>query len=155
MILSTWKLMQAYQNFIFNYKTITNKNLMIIVYINCNVCGILFEDIKSLHLLVSITSISSMNFNAADIISAIVCFGVWCFNLVPCNQPKSMHRCIGKSCLSMVHHKARYWRPILHKSLIIRLRSYRREKLCVKNIFPRERHDSNVHDRKLSEAALQ
>lgn len=117
----------------------------------CNT--LFFRNRESFHVLVSIITSSFANINAGDITNAIVCPEPWCFNFVLCNQQKSMHCCTGKSHLSMVHHKACHWQPILHKSLIIRLRLYQREKSCVKNIFSRER--TVMSARKLSEAALQ
>lgn len=121
-------------------------------YRNIDCGSLVSEKEDSFASYISVISTISTNFNAADIIGAIVCLGLRDVS-IRCHVT-SKNRCVGKSCLSMVHHKARYWRPILHKSLIIRLRPCRCEKLCVKNIFSRQRHDSNVRDRKLSEAAL-
>jgi len=80
------------------------------------------ENLSIVLLLVSIMPAGELaNFNGAGIGDAAMYLGQRCFNSVPRNQQKSM-RPIGKSHLSMVRHKARHWRLILHKSLIIRLR---------------------------------
>lgn len=122
--------------------------------ISCKIHDIRWKS-KICRILVSITSSSSVNFNAADITRARLC--VWNHGVSIQCYVTSKNQCI----VALKSHAYR-WVVTKHatggrysiKAWSSAYGSYRREKPCVKNIFSRKRHDSNARDRKLSEAAL-